>query len=1148
MDADELDDLFGRIALEREFITGDELEDALDAKRHLRELGIKDKTLADIMLQKGYVSELEKEEIVSHLEEGAASGTTVHGYQVLLELEHDRPGKLYKAYQRAMDRTVLLRVLSKSTPEEDQLISKLKREAKLVARLQHPGIVAGYDAGETDEEYFLVSEFVEGIKLSQLLELEGMLGEEEALKIALKVVRAMEYLEEHDIIHRDIEPENILVAKNGEAKIANFGLAITRDKTDRSTGENILTVTPFYLSPEQAKGFADLDVRSDLFSLGATLFHMLTGLFPFGNDREMALAHIITRDVPDPRTIVPEISKLTVELLFKLMQKEKEARYQAAVDVRKRIEEILTTGVTPGAPAVKPRKSGRSKRKRVRHASRMFQAQAPASPAIPAPAAMPVYSPIPAPQAPAPAAPVGFEPPKPKPEPLRPRTAAATSVQSSSSNTTLFAIIGMVVAVIVIIIVVSSLPSGTPKPVKPPVTPPRRATGQEPDAPKVSDVAGEDTYPEDVKEFKELKRLQNKFPDSPEVVIKYNEFLEKVKDPEIKKAALMGRNAALNAFYESAQERAMKMRRERRYSSADTLYKQLLELIPEDQKTAAQQISMLLRQTETESEIYYTQESSKAEGLLDRGDVNGAIATYEKLAKNSVSEYAREAAKIVKHLRKRTPGAGSTPGPAADRPPDPKPVEKTPEEIEAEEKKIEAQAKLRAMKRQIIAEMNAEFTEHIRGMRISQAKRIVKKTHDEKKDPAILKAAGQLERHLGMIEKALGAFEAQMKVLYKKNIIELWLKKRQVLLGELIRYESGVLLFKKRNNETIKIRLEDIRNDEIERYMLEGFGKKTAENLLSMAVFFTYFYGEDELTSKYLGLAQAAGADVKEFHGLLKGASFEAALMKAEEDLRKKRYFLAYMKLCQLQSDFSKTEAYKQSREHIEQIVKKAYTSSGLGRLFVGKLKCRPPLFETFYDFIHSSQLNDFNRQLWDAKGTELSGDVWDLEDNTLAGMGEGALVWKGRAKSELSISFFAEPRETGPFEILLFADPEKLYKGRAYAFGFSSIVDESDKDAEPEHYIALWDGKKEQYNYLKRGIINPDLEEKKTYQIGINIRHDTLQLFINEKLRGEVKDSTLNSGTVVLRVRNSHVRFDNLTIKARFDETWLKKVAKESK
>jgi len=159
-------------------------------------------------------------------------------------------------------------------------------------------------------------------------------------------------------------------------------------------------------------------------------------------------------------------------------------------------------------------------------------------------------------------------------------------------------------------------------------------------------------------------------------------------------------------------------------------------------------------------------------------------------------------------------------------------------------------------------------------------------------------------------------------------------------------------------------------------------------------------------------------------------------------------------------------------------------------------------------------------------------------------------MVWHGRAKEEISVSFFAEPREAGPFEIFLFADPDKPYSNHAYVFGFSTIVDPNDKDAEPENYIALWDGKKKTYKYLKRGLMKPMFEEKKTYLIQVLYRHGTLQMFINDKKIGEVeaKDSGPESGTVMLRVNESLVRFDNLTIKARLDDGWLRKAAKEAK
>ncbi len=1149
MDADQLDDLFGRIAFEKEYITDAELKDALEAKRHLGELGITDKTLADILLQKGYISDFEKEEITSQLEEAATSGTTVHGYQVLLELEHDGPGKLYKAYQPAMDRTVLLRVLSKKDPAEAEQIPKLKREAKLLARLQHPSVVAGYDAGETDEEYFLVSEYVDGIKLSQLIELESPLGEEETLKTGLRIARALEYLDEQEIVHRDVEPENIVVTKTGEAKIANLAHAVSRENVASFAGENIQAATPFYMAPEQAKGFTDLDGRTDLFSLGATLYHMLTGQYPYGSDSEMVLAHIITKEVPDPRTIAPDVSRPIAELISKMMQKEQEDRYQSAVEVRMRIEEILAAGVKAEPEKARPKKSSRSRRQRVKQASRMFQAQAatpkPATPfPVQAAAAPPVTSYTSVPSADTAAA-------KPKPEPVRPRSAAvATAKAGSPYTTTIFGIIGIVVAVVIIIIVAVALSSkssdtdtshddaGARKP---------RPAPPEPRGPTVAEIAAQEAFEKEKEQLAKIREFERKSPGSFEVVDKYDEFLKNAKDARTKDAALEARSMALSALYSAANKNAEKLREQHNYSEAVTVYQRLLGFIPASEKDPRRTAMRLIERTREESENYYTQESSKAESLFDLGKIDDAVAIYERLKRNCAREQAEIAKRVLARYATDRPKVDPR---EEDIPPGPGPEEKTPEEIEAELKKKEAEEKLQAMKQRLVAQLQTQVGEHVRGMRIIMAKQVVAKALRETKDPGLLAAAKQVEKHLQLIEKATAALKVYMDKLYKKPIVELWLKKRRRLLGELTKYEFGVIIFKERDGDIVQVRLSELLESEVERALLDGFGSKNAETYLSMAVFFVYYYGDCEITGKYLNLAQAAGADVKQYVQILRGAGFETALASAEDDMEKQKFFSAYMKLTRLRADYARSEVFKQRKDQVDKLIDKAFDSSGLGKVFVGKLSYEPSLFEISYDFAHSSQLNDFDAATWSAKGGQPEEGTWRLEDDTLAGGGAGVMVWHGRAKDEVSVSFFAELRQAGPFEVFLFADPEKPYSNRAYVFGFNTIVNPNDKDAEPEHYIALWDGKKKDYKYLKRGLMKPMFEEEKTYLIQVLYRHGTLQMFINDKKIGEVegKESGLDSGTVVLRVNESLVRFDNLKIKAKLDDGWLRKTAKDAK
>jgi hypothetical protein len=533
--------------------------------------------------------------------------------------------------------------------------------------------------------------------------------------------------------------------------------------------------------------------------------------------------------------------------------------------------------------------------------------------------------------------------------------------------------------------------------------------------------------------------------------------------------------------------------------------------------------------------------------MIDQGRIDEAIAVYRKLKKNCTKDQAEIASRVLTRLERdrieRRPLD-------EEIPPGPGPDEKTPEEIEAELKKKEAEEKLKAMKQRLVAQLQAQVAEHIRGMRLTMARQVVAKTLRETKDPGLLEAAKQVNHHLDLIEKAAAALKVYMDKLYKKAFVELWLKKRRRLLGELMKYEFGVIIFKKRDGDTVQVRLSELLESEVERGLLDGFGTKDANTYLSMAVFFVYYYGDSEITGKYLNLAQSAGADVKQYVKILRGAGFEAALMSAEDDIEKHRFFSAYMKLTRLRADYARAEVFKRRKDQVDKLIDKAFTKSGLGKVFVGKLSYEPSLFEISYDFTHSSQLNDFDASTWAPKGGEPEEGTWALEDDTLAGGGAGTMAWHGRAKDEISVTFFAEPREAGPFEIFLFADPDRPYSNRAYVFGFSTIVDPNDKDAEPEHYIALWDGKKKQYKYLKRGLMKPMFEEKKTYLIQVLIRHNMLQVFINEKKIGEVeaKDSGPDSGTVILRVNESLVRFDNLKIKAKLDEGWLRKTAKDAK
>jgi len=204
-------------------------------------------------------------------------------YAVLKKLGEGGKGVVYKARDTVLNRVVAIKML-KSEVLSEEAYSRVMREARVVAKLNHPNIVSIYDIGKEDEKQFFVLEFVEGMNLLGLMGTyrEGKCDLQAVLRIGMDVCGALQYAHSQDVLHRDIKPENILITEEGIAKLMDFGLAKALGGT-RITKRGMIVGTPAYLPPEQALG-KDSDERSDLYSLGATLYHMATGRPPFPGD------------------------------------------------------------------------------------------------------------------------------------------------------------------------------------------------------------------------------------------------------------------------------------------------------------------------------------------------------------------------------------------------------------------------------------------------------------------------------------------------------------------------------------------------------------------------------------------------------------------------------------------------------------------------------------------------------------------------------------------------------------------------------------------------------------------------------------------------------------------------------------------------
>jgi serine/threonine protein kinase len=269
----------------------------------------------------------------------------IPGFEILERLGEGGMGVVYKARQVALDRWVAVKILRDELAQEAEYIKRFFREARMAGRLRHANIVSALDCGDASGRYFMAMEFVEGQALDRHLRSRGTLPEAEALEIARKVAEALQYAWAHRIIHRDLKPQNVLLTREGVPKVCDFGLC--RDVRDlpHLTSLGLIHCTPEYSSPEQARGDKDTDVRADLYSLGVSLYEMLTGVLPFeaADAATMIVRHAMDRPRP-PVERNRSISAGANQLVLDLLEKAKEERPAAPAVVIDRIRGLLTQG------------------------------------------------------------------------------------------------------------------------------------------------------------------------------------------------------------------------------------------------------------------------------------------------------------------------------------------------------------------------------------------------------------------------------------------------------------------------------------------------------------------------------------------------------------------------------------------------------------------------------------------------------------------------------------------------------------------------------------------------------------------------------------------------------------------------------------
>ena len=261
----------------------------------------------------------------------------IPGYQVLERLGKGSMGIVYKAKQTSVDRIVAVKVLLEQLAQNKEFIKRFDREAKIAARLSHNNVVNAIDAGEVNGHYYFVMEYVEGDTIKDYLEKGRVFDEPTALKIILAVAEALKHAHSRGLIHRDIKPENVILTKEGDVKLADLGLArLTSDEKWAMAEAGMAIGTPYYISPEQVRGQVDVDIRSDIYSLGATLYHMVTGRVPYTGDTptEVMKKHVDKNTVlTPPDHLNTSLSSGLGIVVETMMAKNREERYRNPDDM-----------------------------------------------------------------------------------------------------------------------------------------------------------------------------------------------------------------------------------------------------------------------------------------------------------------------------------------------------------------------------------------------------------------------------------------------------------------------------------------------------------------------------------------------------------------------------------------------------------------------------------------------------------------------------------------------------------------------------------------------------------------------------------------------------------------------------------------------
>lgn len=344
----------GRAAVETRFATKAEVDACIAKRDKLREQG-REVKLSDILIKAGYMTASQLKRLNNPAEDtGSQSFMHIPGFQVKQKIGAGAMASVYKAKQLSLDRIVAIKILPKKLSEDPEFVQRFYKEGKAAAKLNHANIVQAIDVGEYAGYHYFVMEFVDGETVYDELIRSRVYSEVDALNVITQIARALEHAHEKGLIHRDVKPKNIMITKDKVAKLADMGLARQADDVAAAEAEKGRAFgTPYYISPEQIRGVADVDFRADIYSLGATLYHMVTGKVPFdGATPASIMQKHLKQPLTPPDHIIKSLSTGLAEVVERMMAKDRNQRYQSTKDLLIDLERIRV-----GKPPLQARSS-----------------------------------------------------------------------------------------------------------------------------------------------------------------------------------------------------------------------------------------------------------------------------------------------------------------------------------------------------------------------------------------------------------------------------------------------------------------------------------------------------------------------------------------------------------------------------------------------------------------------------------------------------------------------------------------------------------------------------------------------------------------------------------------------------------------------